>query len=123
MSEFNEDWIEVECLAEHVMELLDKYDIKWRRYGLIYVDHQPVNVTTINMLLVELNKRLGVSKPLIRSKLIELGWLNDARHSSARNDSLRVAVSRCPPAPVISEVDWFEIDDDSGMDDEKHEQD
>lgn len=123
MSEFNEDWIEVECLAEHVMELLDKYDIKWRRYGLIYVDHQPVNVTTINMLLVELNKRLGVSKPLIRSKLIELGWLNDARHSSARNDSLRVAVSRCPSAPVISEVDWFEIDDDSGMDDEEHEKD
>lgn len=123
MSDSHERWMEVESLAEHVMELLDKYEVKWRRYGLIYVDHQPVNITTVNILLVELSKRFGVPRSLIRSRLIDLGWLNDARYSSARDDCLRVAINLCPPATKISEVDWFEIDDESGVTDEEYEKD
>lgn len=123
MSDSHERWKEVESLAEHVMDLLDKYEVKWRRYGLVYVDHQPVNITTVNILLVELSKRLGVPRSLIRSRLIDLGWLNDTRYGSARDDFLRVAVNLCPPATEISEVDWFEIDDESGVTDDEYEKD
>jgi hypothetical protein len=65
MSDSNWEWMEAEDLAEHVMALLEKYDVKWRRHGLIYVDHQPGNITTVNIILAELSNRFGVPSQLI----------------------------------------------------------
>ncbi|MGE6791003.1 hypothetical protein ACQKFS_03140 [Pseudomonas guineae] len=120
MSDSNGEWAESESLAEHVMTLLDKYNIKWRKHGLIYVDHQPDNIATVNILLAELSKRLGVPSPLIHSKLIELKWLNDARYTSARDDAGRVANNLCPLKVAISEADTFEIDDEDWMNDDEY---
>jgi hypothetical protein len=106
MSDSNGEWMEAECLAEHVMALREKHNVKWRRHGLIYVDHQPDNITTVNIILAELSKRLGVPSQLIRSRLIALEWLNDARYTSTP----RVAASLCPSTAAASEVDAFEMD-------------
>jgi Zn-dependent peptidase ImmA (M78 family) len=112
MSDSNWEWMEAEDLAEHVMALLEKYDVKWRRHGLIYVDHQPGNITTVNIILAELSNRFGVPSQLIRARLIELKWLNDARYTSARDDALRVAASLCSSTAAVSEADAFEMDDE-----------
>lgn len=121
MSDSNGEWTEPESLAEHVMTLLDKYNVKWRKHGLIYVDNQPDNITTVNILLAELSKRLGVPRPLIHSKLIELKWLHDARYTSARDDAPRVAASLCPSTAAVSEEGAFEMDDEDEMDEEEYE--
>lgn len=121
MSDSNGEWMEAEGLAEHVMELLDKYNVKWRRSGLIYVDHQPDNITTVNILLAELSKRLGVPSQLIRSRLIELEWLNDARYTTARDDAPRVAASLSPSTAAFSEEGAFETDDEEDMNEEEYE--
>lgn len=73
------EWMAAETLAEQLLPLLDRYDIKWRGHGLIYVDHEQYNIATAHRVLADLSSRLGVSHHLVRSRLIELGWFNDAR--------------------------------------------
>lgn len=116
MSDSHGEWANSESLAEHIMTLLEKYDVKWRRYGLIYVDHQPGNITVVNILLAELSKRLGVPSPLIRARLIELKWLNDTRYTSGSDGAERVAVSLCS-----LETKSFGVDDEDELDYKKYE--
>lgn len=112
MSDSNAEWMEAEVLAEHLKPLLEKHDLKWRGHGYIYVDHQPVNIATVKILLAELSKKLGVPSQHIRSRLIKLRWLNDVRYTSARNDAPRLADSMRPSKAAASEEDALEIDDE-----------
>lgn len=86
MSDTNEDGVveplSREMLAEQLVPLLKKYDVKYRGHGLVYVDHQQYNILTAQRILVDLSARLGVPIQLVRSRLEELGWFNDARCTS-----------------------------------------
>lgn len=83
MSDSNKDrasnWMERETLAKHLEHLLEKYDVKYRGHGRIYINHEHYNILTAEKIISDLRTILGVSKDLIRSRLIELGWLNDVR--------------------------------------------
>ncbi|WP_146018023.1 MULTISPECIES: hypothetical protein [Pseudomonas] len=117
MSDSSGEWMVAATLAEHVMSLCDRYDVKWRGHGLIYVDHQQDNITTASIILAELSKRFGVPGQVIRARLIELEWLQDARYTSARGGAARVAAERVSSLAAEREDDAFE------MDDEEHERD
>lgn len=81
------NWMERETLAEYLVPLCVRYDVKWRGHGIIYVDHEQYNVATAQMILADLSSCLGVSKKLVRSRLMELGWLNDARSALPVRDA------------------------------------
>ncbi|MOA43155.1 hypothetical protein D3C78_1652810 [compost metagenome] len=72
-------WMLKETLAAHLEPLLKRYDVKWRGHGVIYVDHEQYNIQTLHQILAALSVDLGVPSQAIRSRLIELGWLNDVR--------------------------------------------
>ncbi|MBX8572895.1 hypothetical protein K5D36_24760 [Pseudomonas cichorii] len=86
-----EQWMVAETLAEHLLPLLERYDVKNRGHGAIYVDHEQYNIHTEKMILADLSTSLGVSAQLIRSRLIEVGLLNDARSTlPVRNEALYI---------------------------------
>lgn len=84
-------WMVAETLAEHLEPLLKRHDVKWRGHGVIYVDHQQYNIYTAHQVLVDLSISLGAPVQLVRSRLVELGWLNDVRSAlPIQNDVTRV---------------------------------
>jgi len=110
-------WMNKETLAEHLAPLLEHYEVKWRGYGIIYVDHQDENIQIAEKILYRLSTTLGVPASQVRSRLVELGWLNDARHVlPVRNEALRVFVERDFWSTDTSEEDDEEMDDDYGRD-------
>ncbi|MFV3330937.1 hypothetical protein ACNFIA_08400 [Pseudomonas sp. NY15437] len=117
MSDSNEakiaNWMEKETLAEHLEPLLERYDVKYRGHGVIYVDHEQYNIVTIQQILADLSSYLGVSKELIRSRLIELGWLIDVR---------RVLHVRDGAARVIHNLESCAVDEPGEDDPEMDEQ-
>ena len=66
-------WMVKETLAEHLMPLLARYDVKWRGHGVIYVDHEQYNIITAHRILADLSASLGVPIQLVRSRLVDLG--------------------------------------------------
>ena len=117
MSDSNEakvaKWMEKETLAEHLEPLRERYDVKYRGHGVIYVDHEQYNIVTAQRILADLSAYLGVSKELIRSRLIELGWLIDVRSVLPVRDGV---------ARVIDKLESWAADapeeDDPEMDEE-----
>lgn len=73
-------WMVKETLAAHLAPLLERYDVKWRGHGVIYVDHQHDNISIAEKILYHLSTALGVPVSDVRSRLVELGWLNDVRY-------------------------------------------
>lgn len=74
------NWMEARTLAEHLVPLLEHYDVKWRGHGFVYVNHENYNIVTAHQILADLSTDLGVSVPQVRSRLVALGWLNDVRY-------------------------------------------
>lgn len=90
MAESAKQWMVAETLAGHLLPLLEHYDVKWRGHGVIYVNHEYYNIDTAQRILADLSQTLGVPAHLIRSRLIDLGLLNDVRTAVVRNDALRI---------------------------------
>jgi hypothetical protein len=110
------EWMTAETLAEHLVPLLEHYDVKWRGHGLIYVDHEQYNIVTAQRILADLSACLGVSIELVRSRLIELGWLTDARSTLRVRDYVACVIDKQEPwSTYVPEVDDPEMD-------EEHEQ-
>lgn len=72
-------WMQERVLARHLKPLLERYDLKWRGHGHIYVDHEEHNVLAASMVLADLSVIFGVPSAVIRARLIELEWLRDVR--------------------------------------------
>lgn len=88
-----EPWMEAETLTESLEPLLKRYGVKNRNHGTIYVDHQPDNIETAQLILKDLSVEFGVATDLIRAKLIDFDLLNDVRSSLPNpNEAVRVAV-------------------------------
>ncbi|HBO3966217.1 TPA: hypothetical protein L4T57_004294 [Pseudomonas aeruginosa] len=117
MSDSNEakvaKWMEKETLAEHLGPLLERYDVKYRGHGIIYVDHEQYNILTIQQILADMSSYLGVSKELIRSRLIDFGWLIDVR---------RVLPVRDSAARVIDNLESWAADEPEENDPEMDDQ-
>lgn len=90
-------WMEKEILAEHLESLRQRYDVKYRGHGLIYVDHEQYNIVTAQKILADLSACLGVSKELIRFRLIELGWLIDVRSVLPIDDAVARVIDTLDP--------------------------
>jgi hypothetical protein len=88
------NWMEKEILAEHLEPLRDRYDVKYRGHGIIYVDHEQYNILTAEKILADLSACLGASKELIRSRLIELGWLIDVRSDLSVGDGFAHVINK-----------------------------
>ena len=87
-------WMVAETLAEHLEPLLKRHDVKWRGHGVIYIDHEHYNIYTAHQVLVDLSMSLGVPIQLVRSRLVELGWLNDVRNAVPIKDDVTRVVER-----------------------------
>ncbi len=100
-------WMVKETLAEHLAPLLEHYDVKWRGYGIIYVNHEHYNIDTARRILSDLSASLGVWTHLVRSRLVDLGWLNDVRDAlPVRDDVARIfdnLASRATDEPEMDE--------------------
>lgn len=85
--------ITAERLAKHLEPLLQRYDVKNRNHGIIYVDHQLDNIDIALRIIAELSVHFGVSTEVIRYKLIDFKLLNDVRSSLPNpNEVVRVNV-------------------------------
>lgn len=110
-------WMVKETLAEHLAPLLERYDVKWRGYGVIYVDHEHYNINTAHRILVDLSASLGAPIQLVRSRLVELGWLNDVRSVlPIQNDVTRVIDKLASWAVDVPEEDDPEINEEYDQD-------
>lgn len=110
-------WMVKETLAEHLTPLLAHYDVKWRGHGVIYVDHQQYNIITAHRILADLSASLGVPIEMVRSRLVDLGWLNDIR---------RTFPARLGVASIIDKFASWESaqpDEDVPEPNEEHDQD
>lgn len=87
-------WMEKETLAEQLEPLCERYDVKYRGHGIIYVDHEQYNILTAQKILADLSACLGVSKELIRCRLIELGWLIDVRSVLPVEDGVACVINK-----------------------------
>lgn len=121
MSDSNEakvaNWMEKETLAEHLEPLRERYDVKYRGHGIIYIDHEQYNIVTAQKILADLSSYLGVSKELIRSRLIELGWLIDVRSVlPVRDGAARVIDKLESLAADEPEEDDPEMDEENDRD-------
>ncbi len=105
MSSSNEEWMDARNLAEHLIPLLESHDVKNRGWGVIYVNNEPYNITTANLILAELSSRLNVPSEIIRSRLIELKWLNDARNTFVHEEAGRVVEELKLSAAIDHEED------------------
>lgn len=110
-------WMAKETLAEYLAPLLDHYEVKWRGHGVIYVDHQDDNIQIAERILYRLSTTLGVPIGEVRSRLVELGWLNDVRHvTPIRNEVVRVFEDRGLWSTDDPEEDDPETNEDHGWD-------
>lgn len=109
-------WMAAETLADHLVPLLKHHDVKCRGHGLIYIDHQHCNISTVHQLLVDLSISLGAPISLVRSRLVELGWLNDVRSSLPIQNNVRRVVERT--APWALDSDEEDEGDDPDMSEE-----
>lgn len=111
------EWMEAETLEKQLRPLLKHYDVKDRGHGLIYVDHQQYNIVTAHRILGDLSARLGVPAPLIRNRLIELGWFNDARSALSVRESVVRVVDRLQPwTEYWSDIEDCEVDEELDWD-------
>lgn len=95
-----EQWVTEETLEEHLEQLCKLYDVKWRGHGRIYIDHEQYNIVAAHRILSDLSIRLGVPIQQLRSKLVELRWLNDVRSVlPVRDDVARVIESWAADEP------------------------
>lgn len=109
------EWMTGETLKEHLEPLLELYDVKDRNHGTIYVDHQPVNIETAQLIITDLSVRLGVPTQLIHSSLIDFGLLIDARSALPDpNEAVRAA---------IKERAWAAAHEDDREMDDKYDED
>lgn len=106
-------WMEVEILAEHLTPLLALHDVKWRGHGVIYVDHEQYSIITAHRILVDLSASLGAPIQLVRSRLVDLGWLNDVRSTLP----VRVGVTR-----IIDKRPLWDPDDPAEDDPDTNEE-
>jgi hypothetical protein len=110
-------WMVAETLAEHLEPLLERYDVKWRGHGVIYVDHEHYNIYTAHRILVDLSDNLGVPIQLVRFRLVELGWLNDVRSAlPVQNDVTRIVEKLASRAVDAPWEDDPEINEEYGQD-------
>lgn len=110
-------WMVEEALAAHLAPLLERHDVKWRGHGHIYVDYQHDNIYTAHIILTELSANLGVPVQLIRSRLVELGWLNDVRSTLPVRDGVaRVIDTLASWESSESEEDDPETNEEYGQD-------
>lgn len=106
-------WMEPETLAEHLIPLLERYDVKNRGHGVIYVDHEQYNIRTAHMIVTELSVSLGVSAQLVRTRLVELGLLNDVRSILPIQNEVARIVDRIPfRTDDASDEEHWELDED-----------
>lgn len=113
-------WMVRETLAKQLVPLLELYDVKWRGHGMIYVDDQHYNIDTAYRIVADLSASLDVPVDQVRARLVELGWLNDVRHSSStRKEAVRVDDE--PASRSTSWEDEYEYDDFGPNDDQGHE--
>lgn len=111
------DWTAPETLEKQLRPLLKHYDVKDRGHGLIYVDHQQYNIVTAYRILGDLSTSLGVPASLIRNRLIELGWFNDARSTLPVRESVERVVDRLQPwKGCWPDIEDFELDEDPDWD-------
>lgn len=66
----------------HLFGLAQELDLHDRGFGLLYVDHQPVNQKNFYMVTDSLSSSFNVSRQATEIRLKELGYLNDVRHES-----------------------------------------
>ncbi|VVP43999.1 hypothetical protein PS862_05036 [Pseudomonas fluorescens] len=105
-------WMAKETLAEHLAPLLVHYDVKWRGHGVIYVDHEQYNIDTAHRVLADLSASLGVPIPLVRSRLVDLGWFNDVRSILPVRDGVARVIDKL----ASWEADDPETDEEYGQD-------
>lgn len=111
------EWMEANALEKALRPLLEHYDVKDRGHGLIYVDHQQYNIVTAHRILGDLSALLGVPAPLIRNRLIELGWFNDARSALSVRESVVRVVDRLQPwTGYWSDIEDFEVEEGADWD-------
>lgn len=79
MSDLTDLEISRQTLEDLLKPVLERYDVKWRGHGVIYVDYEHYNIQTLSLILNDLSRDLGVSAQVISSRLVELGLLNDVR--------------------------------------------
>lgn len=84
-------WAQERVLAYYLMPLLKNYDLKWRGHGHIYVDHEEHNILAASMVLADLSVIFGVPSALVRTRLIELGWLRDVRDTQPKPNEVKRA--------------------------------
>jgi hypothetical protein len=87
-------WMLKDTLAEHLEPLLARYDVKWRGHGVIYVNHEQYNISTAHRILADLSASLGAPIHLVRSRLVELGWLNDVRSTLPVRDGVARVIDK-----------------------------
>lgn len=69
-----------DLLEKDLHRLADKYKIKNRGFGFLYLDGQMCNIANYSRLTSDVMQQYGVSRGAIRLRLISLGYLNDAEH-------------------------------------------
>ncbi|WP_232375604.1 ImmA/IrrE family metallo-endopeptidase [Mesorhizobium comanense] len=76
------------CVAVNVAR--QKFDIRDRGHGYIFVDDQPCNFVPYNQLLQELSSYFGVSRRVVEIKLRTMGFLIDQRMSRQPSSTARL---------------------------------
>ncbi|NWC92246.1 MULTISPECIES: hypothetical protein [unclassified Pseudomonas] len=109
-------WMAAENLADHLVPLLKHHDVKWRGHGIIYIDHQHDNICIAQQLLVDLSISLGAPISLVRSRLVELGWLKDIRSALPIQNNVRRGVESLAPWALDSDEEDEEDDPDMSED-------
>jgi hypothetical protein len=110
-------------LAEHLLPLLEQYDVKDRRHGVIYLDHQPDNIVTAGRILASLSMSLGLPANVVRAQLVECGWLNDVRKTSPpsmEEFSSSPMEETSSPAEKADFSDASQLTEDADEDTEEH---
>lgn len=109
-------WMAAENLADHLVPLLKHHDVKWRGHGIIYIDHQHDNICIAHQLLVDLSISLGAPISLVRSRLVELGWLKDIRSALPIQNNVSRGVESLAPWALDSDEEDEEDDPDMSED-------
>jgi len=102
-----------QTLEAHLKPVLERYDVKWRGHGVIYVDYEHYNIQTLSLILNDLSRDLGVSAQVISSRLVELGLLNDVRGvqpAKNRVEHIVDSILHRKEKDIDTDVDDFEPD-------------
>ncbi|MBV1806423.1 hypothetical protein [Pseudomonas viridiflava] len=106
------EWMQSKTLAEHLIPLLNYYDVKWRGHGVIYVDHEQYNINTAHMIITDLSVTFGVPAHLIRARLEELKLLKDVRNIlSAKDQTANLAEQVRIRKSFCAYIDTLETDE------------